>query len=104
MLKYLLEDELIKLNQHMKNLFLDKYFFPYGKGYAIRLLKLQDLDGQTKNFVDELLFNIPTKPKKQKKVTLDSILFDESGKLNPEVVQSLAQIRLGDESMRSNIQ
>ncbi len=40
MLKYLLEDELIKLNEDMKNLFLDKYFFPYGKGYIVKLLKL----------------------------------------------------------------
>lgn len=27
----------------MKKIFLDKYFYPYGKGYGIKLYKLEDL-------------------------------------------------------------
>jgi hypothetical protein len=54
------------------------------------------LTENSKNFVDDLLFNLPLKIRKPKKKTLDSVLFDEQGKLNPEVVQNLAQIRLGD--------
>jgi hypothetical protein len=28
----------------MKNLFLDKYYFPYGKGFGVKLLKEEDLN------------------------------------------------------------
>ena len=45
----------------------------------------------------------PPTPKLRKKVTLDSMLFDESGKLNPEVVKSLAQIKIVDESLRASM-
>lgn len=99
MLKYILEDELLGLNEEMKNLFLDKYFYPFGK-YFVKLLKVEELTGDPKDYVDSLIFALPPKPKKPKKKTLDSVLFDQSGKLNPEVVQSLAKIRQGDESMR----
>lgn len=27
----------------MKNLFLDKYYFPYGKGFGVKLIKEEDL-------------------------------------------------------------
>ena len=32
----------------MKNLFLDKYFFPYGKGYGVKLFKEDELSGDSK--------------------------------------------------------
>jgi hypothetical protein len=80
----------------MKNLFLDKYFFPFGHGYGVKLLKIEELADNSKDFVDDLLFNMPIKVRKPKKKTLDNILFDEQGKLNPEVITTLAQIRLGD--------
>jgi hypothetical protein len=70
MLKYVLEDELVKINEEMKCLFLDKYFFPYGKGYGVKLLKIEELKDNSKEFVDDLLFNIPIKVKKPKKKTL----------------------------------
>lgn len=83
MFKYVLEDELLKINEEMKNLFLDKYFYPYGKGYSVKLLKLEELTDQSKDFVDDLLFNLPIKIKKPKKKTLDAVLFNEKGQLNP---------------------
>lgn len=46
--------------------------------------------------MDDLLFNIPIKIKKPKKKTLDAVLFNEKGQLNPEIVHGLYQIRLGD--------
>lgn len=52
--------------------------------------------------MDDLLFGIPIKVRKNKKNTLDELLFDEQGKLNPEIITTLAQIRLGDETMRAS--
>lgn len=48
MLRYVLEDQLIAINEHMKNLFLDKYFFPFGQGYAVKLLRVEELAGNSK--------------------------------------------------------
>lgn len=39
MIKYVLEDVVVRLNEDMKNLFLDKYYFPYGKGYGVKLFR-----------------------------------------------------------------
>jgi hypothetical protein len=75
MIKYVLEDVVIKLNEDMKNLFLDKYYFPYGKGFGVKLFRDDELTGSAKDFVDEL-YSKSLKPKRQKKMTLDSILFD----------------------------
>jgi hypothetical protein len=67
----------IRLNEDMKNLFLDKYFFPYGKGYGVKLFREDELTGNTREFVDEIMsMSARNRPKKQKKVTLDRILFD----------------------------
>ena len=87
----------------MKNLFLDKYFFPYGKGYGVKLFREDQLFGESKDFVEEL-YLMSTNKKKQKKhkkkMTLDKLLFDESGHLNPQIYQTLTQIRNNDESFR----
>lgn len=37
--------------------------------------------------------------KMKRKVTLDNILFDKTGKLNPEIIHELQQITLGEEGM-----
>lgn len=86
----------------MKNLFLDKYYFPYGKGYGVKLFREDQLTGSMRTYVDELLSeSYRNKPKKQKKKTLDNILFDESGHLNPEIYHTLSHIRHNtDESVR----
>jgi len=47
MIKYVLEEVVVKLNEDMKNLFLDKYFFPYGKGYGVKLFREDELTGST---------------------------------------------------------
>lgn len=82
----------------MKNLFLDKYYFPYGKGFGVKLFKEEDLTGHRREYVDKLsVLDQQIKPKKnKKKMTLDKLLFDHSGRLNPEVYVTLSQIR--DES------
>ena len=38
----------VRLNEDMKNLFLDKYFFPYGKGYGVKLFREDELTGNTR--------------------------------------------------------
>ncbi len=104
MVKFVLEDQLVGFNEAMKGLFLDKYFFPFGQGYGIKLLKVEELPDHSKDFVDDLLFGLPIKVRKNKKNTLDELLFDQKGKLNPEVITTLAQIRLGDETMRASFE
>ena len=55
----------------MKNLFLDKYFFPYGKGYGVKLFREDELTGKPKDFIDSLHeLNSKNKRKKEKKMTL----------------------------------
>lgn len=84
MIKYVLEEVVISLNEDMKNLFLDKYFFPYGKGFGVKLFREEELNGDAKIFVEDLLHGkMETKQRKSKKTTLDNIIFDESGHLNP---------------------
>ena len=39
MMKAVLKDELSEINEEMKKLFLDKYFYPLGKGIGIKLFK-----------------------------------------------------------------
>ena len=39
MMKVVLKDELSEINEEMKKLFLDKYFYPLGKGIGIKLFK-----------------------------------------------------------------
>jgi len=34
----------------MKSLFLDKYFFPYGKGYGVKLLRIEELPEDTRDY------------------------------------------------------
>ena len=60
----------------MKNLFLDKYFFPYGKGYGVKLFREDELTGDSKDFVDKLYEMKNKRKEKKKKMTLDRILFD----------------------------
>ncbi len=40
------------------------------------------------------------RPRRNKKMSLDRILFDEKGRLNPETYATLSQIRLGDVSLK----
>jgi|JI9StandDraft_2_1071091.scaffolds.fasta_scaffold195096_1 hypothetical protein len=75
MIKYVMEDVLVKINEEMKNLFLDKYYFPYGKGIGVKLFREEDLLGSQRDFVD-CLSMIEMKKKKPKKMTLDKFLFD----------------------------
>lgn len=101
MMKYVLEDVLIKINEEMKNLFLDKYYFPYGRGLGVKLMKEEDFSGPHRDFVDSLnMMDLEKKKKPKKKMTLDKFLFDQSGRLNPEAYLTLSQIRQGDLSCR----
>jgi hypothetical protein len=41
-MKAILEECLPIINEEMKKLFLDKYFFPYSKGITLKLLKTDE--------------------------------------------------------------
>jgi hypothetical protein len=47
-IRHIIVDELNYFNEEMKNLFLDKYYFPYGKGYGVTLLKEDNFTGSSK--------------------------------------------------------
>jgi hypothetical protein len=49
-LKYILEFELSKINEDMMSLFLNSTFFPFGKGYGIKLLKIENLPDETRDY------------------------------------------------------
>lgn len=84
MMKYVWDEVLIKINEEMKNLFLDKYYFPYGQGFGVKLLKEEEMTGPHRDFVENLnMMNLEKRKKPKKKMTLDKFLFDESGRLNP---------------------
>ena len=38
-LRHLLDDQLVAINENMKTFFLDKYFAPYNRGYPVKLLR-----------------------------------------------------------------
>ena len=40
--KEILSGDLLWINEEMKKLFLDKYFYPYGKGYGVKLYRIED--------------------------------------------------------------
>jgi hypothetical protein len=43
MMQVVLRDELPSINEEMKKLFLDKYFYPLGKGIGIKLFRTEEL-------------------------------------------------------------
>lgn len=96
-LKYILEIELLKINEDMMSLFLNSSFFPFGKGYGVKLFKVDDLPDQTRDYAESIMYAERVRPRKPKKVTLDSLLFDRTGKLNPEIYLGLQQITLGED-------
>ena len=40
--KDIISQDLPWINEEMKKLFLDKYFYPYGKGYGVKLYRIED--------------------------------------------------------------
>jgi hypothetical protein len=40
--KDIISHDLPWINEEMKKLFLDKYFYPYGKGYGVKLYRIED--------------------------------------------------------------
>ena len=102
MIKYVLDEVVFKLNEDMKSLFLDKFYFPYGKGLGVKLIRPDEMTGSTQTFIENIHFKEyearMKRPKKKK--TLDNFLFDESGRLNPEIYMTLNSIRNGDDSIR----
>ena len=41
-MRTILSDSLIDINEEMKKLFLDKYFYPYGKGIGVKLFSIEE--------------------------------------------------------------
>jgi len=109
MLKCVIYEELPKINEDMKNLFLDKYYCPYNKGFGVKLLKEEMLVEKNPGFMEILSKTNykaqATKVRKMKKLmTLDKFLFGDKGHLNQEVIQNLSswtQIRVTDDAIRS---
>jgi hypothetical protein len=64
------------------------------------LLRVEEMPEASLDYAEQLLHDHPTPTRRPKPPSLNSILFDRTGRLNPEVYAGLAQMRLLDESMR----
>lgn len=53
--KAILEESLPFINEEMKKLFLDKYFYPYGKGIGIKLFKTEEQPEQTLKIINGII-------------------------------------------------
>ena len=54
-MKTILKDELAWINQEMKKLFLDKYFYPLGKGIGIKLFRPQQQGGESSKIIKGIM-------------------------------------------------
>jgi hypothetical protein len=58
------------------------------------------LPDQTRDYAESILYAEKPKRKTMRKKTLDSILFDKTGKLNPEIYQGLQNLTNGEEAIQ----
>lgn len=66
----------------MKKLFLDKYFYPYGKGIGIKLYKTEDQNEETSKKIKGILYDHKETERRQARQQLQGTLFPEEGEFN----------------------
>lgn len=82
----------------MENLFLNKYFHHLNRKYFPKLFRIEDLPAESQDYVEYLQSSPNKLIKKNKKSKLDSFLFGKTGRVNPEVYQSLSKMKHKDSS------
>ena len=43
------------INEEMKKLFLDKYFYPYGKGIGVKLFRIEEQNEISRNIINGII-------------------------------------------------
>lgn len=66
----------------MKKLFLDKYFYPLGKGICIRLFRIEEQNEQTIKIIKGIISNHQETERCKAYTELENTLFPEEGKVN----------------------
>ena len=82
LLRSILGDSLIVINEEMKKLFLDKYFYPYGKGIGIRLFRAEDQSESMGKVIEGILNDHQETARRQEKEELEESLFPKDGIFN----------------------
>lgn len=54
-MQVVLRDELPSINEEMKKLFLDKYFYPLGKGIGIKLFRTEELPIESEKVIKGII-------------------------------------------------
>ena len=55
----------------MKKLFLDKYFYPYGKGIGIKLFRLEDQTDHSEKIIKGILTNHEETERRNQQIELE---------------------------------
>ena len=85
MMKQILCVDLPWVNEEMKKLFLDKYFFPYEKGYGVKLYKLQEQNEYQTRIINGIISDHQKSKRKLQKSLMEESLFPKNmGKINHE--------------------
>lgn len=66
----------------MKKLFLDKYFYPYGKGICIRLFRSEEQNQQCIKVIKGILSDHKDTERRHAQEDLEKTLFPEDGKID----------------------
>jgi len=45
----------VTINEEMKKLFLDKYFYPYGKGIGVKLFRIEEQNEISRNIINGII-------------------------------------------------
>lgn len=81
-MKGILDDELTYINEEMKKLFLDKYFYPLGKGIAIKLFRPEEQTQECERAIKAIVSNHEDTERERKHLELENTLFPGSGVVN----------------------
>ena len=84
MVKIILEECLPVINEEMKKLFLDKYFYPYGKGIGVRLFRTEEQNEECAKVINGIVNDHKDTERKLAQEDLEKTLFPEEGTVNLE--------------------
>lgn len=68
----------------MKKLFLDKYFYPYGKGIGVRLFRPEEQNEDCSRIINGIVNDHRDTERRNAHEDLERTLFPEDGKVNLE--------------------
>ena len=78
----ILVDELTDINEEMKKLFLDKYFYPLGKGIGVKLFRIGEQSEECEKVMKAIISNHEDTERQKRHDELEHTLFPGSGLVN----------------------